>query len=590
MQSDPSLAVSPTDRCSRPVCEPVIPSPDAAGVARPLPQDTPLLAVEETRRFLDECDAVAPVQEQVLTRMLRGPLADTALAREHGLHAVHGSAEFRRSVPLHEYEDLRPYIDRGMAGESAVVTRERPLAYFTTSGTSASPKHIPVTPSFMREKARAFGIFWSLCHQDHPVLRGGRVIANFGDGGRDTQSADGVPILSETTFWNRRMSGLQARAGWALPPAIRTIADPELRYYAVARVAMAGDLHGIMCLNPSTLVRLCRVIERHGDDLLRGIHEGTLGYGGAVEPGIAEALAPALHADPARASRLGQAAPGWSLDRIWPELELAICWHSEMVRPYLRQLGPLLGRVRTRDYITQGSECIMAIPLRNGVSGGLLAYTCHFFEFVCDIHIEDAQPPTLLPHELEVGSVYELVVTTGGGLVRYRMGDCFRVVGFRGRTPMLEFLHRKGRTSSITGEKLTEQQVLEAARESERLCGSAPAEFLCFPRSGDPPHYGVLMRWDPSRTDGGGQQALRWTAALDASLQKLNGEYADKRRSGRLGPPLAVAAGPHGFDRVRRRWTETGISEEQVKLGVLSRLIDLDAELPPRQGDAARPL
>jgi hypothetical protein len=232
----------------------------------------------------------------------------------------------------------------------------------------------------------------------------------------------------------------------------------------------------------------------------------------------------------------------------------------------------------------------MAIPLQDGVSGGLLAYTCHFFEFVSDIHIEEAQPATLLPHELEIGSVYELVVTTSGGLIRYRMGDCFRVIGFRERTPILEFLHRKGRTSSITGEKLTEQQVLVAASQAHALSGGSPAEFLCFPRSGDPPHYGVLIRWEPSRTNGEGQQALRWTAALDAALQKVNGEYGDKRRSGRLGAPVALPAGPHGFDRVRRRWTATGISEEQVKLGVLSRLIDLDAAIDDPMRDATDPI
>jgi hypothetical protein len=83
---------------------------------------------------------------------------------------------------------------------------------------------------------------------------------------------------------------------------------------------------------------------------------------------------------------------------------------------------------------------------------------------------------------------------------------------------------------------------------------------------------------------------LRWTAALDAALQKVNGEYGDKRRSGRLGAPVALPAGPHGFDRVRRRWTATGISEEQVKLGVLSRLVDLDAAIDDPMRDATDPV
>ena len=548
-----------------------------------------MLAVEEKRRFLENCDAIVDVQADLLRAMLRGPLAGTAFARAHGLAGIGSVEEFRAAVPLHEYDDLRPWIDRVVEGETEVLAAERPIAFFTTSGTAAAPKRIPVTPSFVREKARAFGIFWSLCHDAHPGLRTGRIIANFGDGGRDTPTDTGVPVLSETTFWNRRMSGLQGRSGWPLPPVIRSIEDAELRYYAVARLAMAGPLHGIMCLNPSTLLRLGRIIERNAEHLIRGIADGALGFPDSVHPSVEEALAPFLARDRARAAELEGAAPAWSLDRVWPELELVICWQSEMVRPYIRQLRPFLGSAPSRDYITQSSECIMAIPLRDGMSGGLLAYTCHFFEFIAEKDIEAANPATLQPHELEEGHTYELVVTTGGGLIRYRMGDCFRVLGFRGRTPMLEFLHRKGRTSSITGEKLTEQQVLAAAREATALCGN-PAEYLCFPRGGDPPHYGVLIRWGGDRSDSGGQRALQWTAALDARLQTLNGEYADKRSSGRLGPPVAIFAAADGFEAVRRRWTTAGISEEQVKLGVLSRIVDLDAPTSDPLAHAPRPL
>ena len=554
-----------------------------------------MLASAETERFFAARGELAAVQEMLLLEAILAPNAQTEYGREHGFAAVSGSQAFQRLVPLVDYEQLHPAVERIARGEQGVLTAERALAFFRTSGSLAAPKLVPVTPSLMRDKARAFGIFWHLLYQAHPPLKHGKWIANFGAAGRCERSACGLEILSETTFWNKRMQGLQSWAGWPLPPVLQTLDDPDLRYFTVARLAMSGPLHGIMCLNPSTLLRLCRTIERFLPRLIQAIADGELGYPGDLPRDLADRVRPHLRADPARARELERHLGGagkLELKSVWSDLELVVCWQSEMVTPYLRQLDPYLAGVGRRDYITQASECIMAIPPADGSSGGPLAYTSHFFEFIPEASIASPHPVTRFAWELEAGGVYELVVTTSGGLYRYRMGDCFRVNGFSGQVPVVEFLYRAGNTSSITGEKLTEHQVLEAARRAATDGATGPQAFLCFPRSGRDPHYGVLLSWPancatPDAVDAVGPLA-RWLARFDAQLMAINCEYADKRSSGRLGTVVGLLVGQEGFEVYRQKLACTSVSDDQVKLGVLSRKLDLDAMLPVQRAIHAR--
>ena len=63
----------------------------------------------------------------------------------------------------------------------------------------------------------------------------------------------------------------------------------------------------------------------------------------------------------------------------------------------------------------------------------------------------------------------------------------------------------------------------------------------------------------------------------------INPEYSDKRGSGRLGSLVGFVVGQEGFETYVHELARSGISEDQVKLGVLSRKLDLDAALPLRQ-------
>lgn len=94
----------------------------------------------------------------------------------------------------------------------------------------------------------------------------------------------------------------------------------------------------------------------------------------------------------------------------------------------------------------------------DGIDGSpRLASECHWHDF-----LDDAGNSVEISN-LQLGSEYEVLLSTGGGLFRYRSGDRVRVVGWdANRSPCLRFVGRVGMVSDLVGEKLHESQVIEA--------------------------------------------------------------------------------------------------------------------------------
>jgi hypothetical protein len=105
------------------------------------------------------------------------------------------------------------------------------------------------------------------------------------------------------------------------------------------------------------------------------------------------------------------------------------------------------------------TECFVSLPL-TGRAGAVLALRSHFLEFVP----HGSEDETLLAHELDEGGRYSVVVTTGDGLYRYRMGDIVEVTGRFERCPLIRFFGKEDLVSGRFGEKLDERHVREALR------------------------------------------------------------------------------------------------------------------------------
>ena len=138
--------------------------------------------------------------------------------------------------------------------KTQLLTSERVLSFFKTSGSLASPKLIPVTQSLVREKASAFSAYWSAVYKSHPTLKNGLIINNFSDSGSVERTPSGREVVSESSYWNRRAQLSNPRSTQLIPAIVRKIKNPRIRHLVVARLCLQNSLKGIMCLNPSTLL------------------------------------------------------------------------------------------------------------------------------------------------------------------------------------------------------------------------------------------------------------------------------------------------------------------------------------------------
>ncbi|MFK8077021.1 MAG: GH3 auxin-responsive promoter family protein [Granulosicoccus sp.] len=520
-------------------------------------------------------------QSSLLFSALLKPNAQTEFGLQHSFDQINSLDDYRRLVPLSDYEGFRAWVEKVANGEQAILSQARTSSFFKTSGSLSKPKLIPVTADLMRQKVGVFAAYWESIYDAYPRIRDGKLVSNFSDASEPEVLPSGLQVFSESGFWAKRGRSLNSLERWPLPAEVRQVKDPVVRAYASARLLLQSELNCIMCLNPSTLLFFCRTMESYWSEIVDGLFTG--GWGGEHNRTLSVlaadehvSLSKHLQTRPEIALRLqgiNKDSGRFALKELWPELDLVICWHSQVVQPYFEQLSTYIRDIPTRDYITQSSECMMAVPIGDFRSGGLLAHTAHFFEFIPESDVNNSVPTTRFAWQLEKGHRYELVVTTGGGLYRYRMGDCIQVNDFHGAVPVVEFLYRLGRTSSITGEKLTEFQVLRAAAFSTESLRFSPDEFLCFPCGGHQPHYAVAL--EGSIKDITDEQLLDWVSSFDDQLKKINSEYEDKRNSGRLGEMSVFRSDVGRLRESRMLARAPGVSEEQVKSEVLSAKVDL---------------
>ena len=132
--------------------------------------------------------------------------------------------------------------------------------------------------------------------------------------------------------------------------------------------------------------------------------------------------------------------------KLWPELRVISCWGEA---PELARLFPGT-TIQSKGLIA--TEGFVSLPLW-GRDGAALAVRSHFFEFL------DDAGKAKLAHELRVGGEYSVVLTTGGGLYRYRLHDRVRVMGFERECPLLRFVGKETLVSDHFGEKVSEGHV-----------------------------------------------------------------------------------------------------------------------------------
>jgi hypothetical protein len=515
-------------------------------------------APRSLKHFNALCRTPVQAQDRLLRQILEAN-ADTEFGRRHGFGGITSFQQFQERVPIASYEDLEPYITAGMQGRPNQLTKEPPVLFTTTSGTTGNRKYIPMTREGKRAKSHLTWLWFCGLYRDHPGIVGGRILSVVSPE-VESHAPSGVPIGAESGHAYRTLPG-PVKSMYTAPYPVFAIEDYEAKYYTLLRLAAGQNISCIATVNPSTVLLLGDRLAQHSESIIRDVRDGSLSSQFSVPQDLRDSLR--LRPDPERARHLERAAAaGGGVLRpglAWPELAAVGCWKGGTVGAYLAKFDSLFPQgPPVRDFGYYATELRGSVPLSDQGDAGVIAVGTNVLEF----HpADDDRAPEgrelLRVEQLQVGKRYFVYVTSASGLYRYDMNDIVEVAGHYGQTPLIRFIQKGKGVVSFTGEKLYEVQVLAAVEAAlAALRGryhfiAAVAELV----EGTTPRLVYLIEFDdPVAEDDGSALVDR----LDAALGDQNDEYQTKRKSLRYGAPIIRVVRSGEYDRYRRRMVETG--------------------------------
>jgi hypothetical protein len=476
-------------------------------------------SLPEAVRFRRGSHRVASEQTRILLNVVRAN-ATSEFGVRHRFPAIRSVRDYQDAIPLRSYDDYLDDVARVANGAPNVLTAEPVRLFEPTSGSTTATKLIPYTRTLQHEFQRGIQAWIADLFVRRPDLMRGQAYWSASplmSGQRATAGDIPIGFEDDSAYvggWRRRL----VRTTMAVPPSVKQAEDIDTFQHAtLLALVRSADLRIVSVWNPTFLTLLIDQLPLRGDALLRDL-------------GANRARADVLRA----ALRTSTAAERHAT--LWPDLGLISCWTDGNAAQAAVMLGRLFPQAEIQPKGLIATEGFVSFPMLER-DGALLAFRSHFLEFapvddVAQGAVLDERPR--LAHELERGRRYEVILSTGGGLYRYRLHDVIEVVGHAGECPCVKFVGRAGTVSDWFGEKLNEAHVGQVLREALQTGGvqSRFAMLACDSALGVNVQPAYILYIDTSHPD----DLLRVVAGhIDRGLRE-NFHYDYARRLGQLGP------------------------------------------------------
>jgi hypothetical protein len=468
--------------------------------------------IPEHMRFRRALGRVRYEQERILNEIVQRN-ETSEFGREHGFGAIRTARDYQQRVPLREYEDYRPHVSRIAEGHSQVLTCEPVRLFEPTSGSASAAKWIPYTNSLKQEFQRAIRAWVGDLFLHDPDLMRGAAYWSVSPVQADAEvppSGIRVGFADDSEY----VGGLQqrlVRKVMAVPSSVRHQRNMDEFWYAtLLHLARRRDLRFISVWNPSFLTLLLDRLTENRERLLRD--------------------------EPALRTALSARTPEERYALLWPRLRMISCWSDGNSTAAARRLAALFPHTRIRGKGLIATEGFVSLPWEAS-DGAVLAVRSHFLEFLpADSDDQPDHTRPQLAHELEPGQNYSVVLTTGGGLYRYHLGDLVAVADRVRECPVVRFLGRR-QIVDWCGEKLHEIHVARVLSTAFSRNGVIPSfAMLACDTCGDVPGYVLYV--EASASD---DRLCAIAAAVENGLDE-NYHYRYARRLGQLGPLRVLAA------------------------------------------------
>lgn len=449
--------------------------------------------------------------------------ADTEYGRRYGFGKITDYADFAANVPITEYADYLPYIDRIADGEADVLTDEPVKLFELTSGSGGSKKRIPYTESLKKEFCCGIKPWLYDIYKNVRGVKRGKSYWSITPivSGREYTKA-GIPIgFEEDTEYFGRIEGFFAQKMFAVKSDVKFSGSMDEFFFRTAvQLLNCKNLSLISVWNPTFLSVLTDFMHNNAERLVNAVSRKDK-------------------------ENLKMQLEKYRFEKVFPRLKIISCWCDGNAANYRKDIETRFRGVFIQPKGLLSTECFVSFPLVNE-NGSRLSIYSHFFEFLC--HGDDR---IYLADELKQGEKYEVIVTTGGGFYRYRTNDEIEVISVENGVPLVRFGGRTDRMSDLFGEKIDEHFAQEVINKLNTVGFSMLAperdRYVLYTRAG-----GI--------TDG---------AELDNALRG-NFHYDYCRRLGQLKEPRIFILSANPEEEYLKRYTEKGMRLGDIKMHSLS--------------------
>ena len=495
-------------------------------------------------------------QARTLRAILEGA-KDSEWGRKHDFATILKASspeelfsEFRRRNAPTEFEDYRSCVDRMMNGESDILFEGKPLLYATTSGSTGSPKYVPLSRLYLKGiYGRMTRLWMSSFSWAAPSAFKGKMLTVVGKHS-EGQSPDGTTFGSVSSFTTSEASQV-VKDMYAVPQQVYDIEDYAARNYALMRFAIEKDITLWLAPNPSTIIELQKNVDEYLDDMIEDIGEGTLSCKFDVPAEIRAALAPRMKPNPARAFALRALQSQY--DRVlpryyWPNLKILSTWKCGNTQIYLKKMAEYFRYdMLHRELGYFATECRAGLVLDDALDSMLMPHM-HYYEFRREKDLGDPEARFYNLWELKEGERYCPYVTTCSGLYRYNMNDIVQVGPSFYNTPRVHMVQKVNGIVSITGEKLYEAQFIAAVDKAQESTGMKLSYYTGYVNLQES-RYDWYFEFADRKVNQ--KKAEEFASVVDANLKALNIEYESKRNSFRLKEPAVFLLVPNAFEKFK---------------------------------------
>jgi hypothetical protein len=423
-------------------------------------------------------------------RALLAKAKSTAFGQDHAFETIKTYQDFKNSVPIRDYEQLRPYIERVVAGEANVLWPGKPLYFAKTSGTTSGVKYIPISKESMPEHIKAArNALLGYIHEtgDTSFVNGKMIFLQ------------GSPVLEKKSGIDTgRLSGIVAHHVPAYLqknrlPAYQTncIEDWETKVDAIVAETIHQDMR-----------------------LISGIPPWVQMY----------------------FDKLSQVAKGKKVKDIFKNFSLFV-YGGVNFEPYRAKLEEAIGKKVASIETYPASEGFIAYQDSQADKGLLLlADAGIFFEFIPVSEYFNENPTRLSLADVALDTNYALILNTSAGLWGYSIGD---TVKFVSKEPYkIVVTGRIKHFISAFGEHVIAEEVeaalLEvAAKQAVQITEFTVAPQVIPPEGGLPYHEWFIEFVQPPK------ELDAFAAALDKAMQQKNSYYHDLI-AGKILQPLHI--------------------------------------------------